>query len=248
MFNKVTFAGLTGASEGITCVLECPNILQSIVNLLNDASEVIAKDAALCLINLSANEDGAAKLLTLENPIIETLSAFIFDPNSHIADPCCMILSNLTRPTQFTDKIIDCIEKSNRTFDDYIGIFTKPKYNKKGASLHYLASFLSNLTQNVRVRNHIADENKCLLQQLLPFVSYKDSLIRRGGVVGTVRNCCFDVETHRWLLSDEVDVLSRLLLPLAGNEEYSDEDNDKLPIDLQYLPEDKTREPDPDIR
>lgn len=56
------------------------------------------------------------------------------------------------------------------------------------------------------------------------------------------------MEYHNWLLSEEVDILPRLLLPLAGNTEYDEEDNDKLPLELQYLPEDKKREDDPDIR
>jgi hypothetical protein len=38
------------------------------------------------------------------------------------------------------------------------------------------------------------------------------------------------------------------LLPLAGPEELDDEDMEKLPEDLQYLPPDKEREDDPDIR
>jgi hypothetical protein len=38
------------------------------------------------------------------------------------------------------------------------------------------------------------------------------------------------------------------LLPLAGPEEFDDKIMDKLPDDLQYLPPDKERECDPDIR
>ena len=53
---------------------------------------------------------------------------------------------------------------------------------------------------------------------------------------------------HEWLLSEGVDILPRLLLPLAGPEEFDDDDMEKLPDDLQYLPPDKTREPDPDVR
>lgn len=67
-------------------------------------------------------------------------------------------------------------------------------------------------------------------------------------MLGTLKNCCFDSEYHEWLLSDDVDILPRLLLPLAGPEEFDDEDNEKLPADLQYLSEDKKREDDPDIR
>ena len=53
---------------------------------------------------------------------------------------------------------------------------------------------------------------------------------------------------HAWLLGDEVDILSRLLLPLAGSEEFDEDDMEKLPVDLQYLPPDKQREEDPDLR
>lgn len=35
---------------------------------------------------------------------------------------------------------------------------------------------------------------------------------------------------------------------LAGPEEFSESDNDKLPVDLQYLGDDKERETDSEIR
>ena len=38
------------------------------------------------------------------------------------------------------------------------------------------------------------------------------------------------------------------MLPLAGPEEFSEEENDKLPIELQYLGDEKIREEDADIR
>ncbi len=57
------------------------------------------------------------------------------------------------------------------------------------------------------------------------------------------------VDSHDWLLEDEdVDILSTLLLPLAGPEEFSESENDKLPMDLQYLGDDKERETDAEIR
>jgi len=59
---------------------------------------------------------------------------------------------------------------------------------------------------------------------------------------------CYLVDHHGWLLSDHIDVLPRLLLPLTGPEEFDEEEMDKLPVDLQYLPPDKQREPDADIR
>ncbi|CAC5379280.1 unnamed protein product [Mytilus coruscus] len=54
--------------------------------------------------------------------------------------------------------------------------------------------------------------------------------------------------TMNGLLGDKVDLLPRLLLSLAGGEEFDDDDMERLPADLQYLPPDKQRESDPDIR
>ena len=45
-------------------------------------------------------------------------------------------------------------------------------------------------------------------------------------------------------------MVSRLLLPLAGPtpEDWADEEVERLPLDLQYLGEDKEREQDTDLR
>ena len=56
------------------------------------------------------------------------------------------------------------------------------------------------------------------------------------------------IDSHEWLLSEQVDILPRLLLPLAGPEEFDEDDMEKLPVDLQYLEPDKEREPDTKIR
>ena len=50
------------------------------------------------------------------------------------------------------------------------------------------------------------------------------------------------------MLGGDIDILAVLLLPLAGPDQFSDEENDQLPLDLQYLPDDKEREPSRDIR
>lgn len=33
---------------------------------------------------------------------------------------------------------------------------------------------------------------RCVIQRLLPFTQYQASAVRRGGIIGTLRNCCFD--------------------------------------------------------
>ena len=58
----------------------------------------------------------------------------------------------------------------------------------------------------------------------------------------------YTADSHEWLLGGDVDILPSLLLPLAGPEEFTEEETERLPVDLQYLPDDKAREEDPDIR
>ena len=53
---------------------------------------------------------------------------------------------------------------------------------------------------------------------------------------------------HDWLLSEAVDILPHLLLPLAGPEELTEEEMEGMPEDLQYLDEDKKRETNKDIK
>ncbi len=124
------------------------------------------------------------------------------------------------------------------------------RYNTKGAGLHYLGPLLSNLSQLSPVREALCDSSRCVLQRLLPFTEYAASRVRRGGAVGALRNVCLDPSRHPWLLSADVDILPRLLLPLAGPtpDDADPEEIDKLPVDLQYLGEDKSVEPDPDLR
>ena len=119
--------------------------------------------------------------------------------------------------------------------------------------MHYLSPFISNLSQVADARKQLVDkDNPVIISKLLAFVEYKASHVRRGGVIGTLRNCCFDTSDHEWLLSEDngIDLLPRLLLPLAGPTpaDMDPEEVDKLPVDLQYLDDDKEIEKDPDLR
>nr|SVE70525.1 EOG090X08WK [Daphnia similis]SVE71149.1 EOG090X08WK [Daphnia similis]SVE71781.1 EOG090X08WK [Daphnia similis]SVE72407.1 EOG090X08WK [Daphnia similis] len=237
--------GLTGTTDGRHLLINTPCIVKNLCQLLNDGQNSVAKDASLALINLSADEEVIPALLAEATNIVEHMLKIISNPEHNLADPACMVLSNLTRTKLGGEKVFQSMEEN---LDKYIDIFCQEKYNKKGARLHYLASVLSNLSQLPAVRSYIFDPSRSCLQRLVSFTDYKDSISRRGAILGLIKNCCFETDHHEFLLSEAVDLLPKLLIPLAGPEEFDEEDNDKLPIDLQYLGEEKTREPDPDIR
>ena len=95
---------------------------------------------------------------------------------------------------------------------------------------------LSNLSQLLDAREELLANGCSLLGRLLPFTEYLGSTVRRGGAIGAIRNCCFDVSIHEMLLT-KMDILSRLLLPLAGPtpENFDDEEIEKLPIGMCYF-------------
>ena len=140
------------------------------------------------------------------------------------------------------------LEIDENILDRLVATFTKIDFNKHNQNLNYLAAVFSNLSQTSTFRSLVAKSETRLLPRLLPFVHHETSLIRRGGIVGVLKNICFDTSLHEWLFSPDVDVLPFILLPLAGPEEFDDETNENLPIDLQYLDPSKKREADPDIR
>lgn len=54
---------MTASGEGKAFLFNKPQLLHSLILLTSDKSEAVAKDACRALINLSAEENGAEKLL-----------------------------------------------------------------------------------------------------------------------------------------------------------------------------------------
>lgn len=78
----------------------------------------------------------------------------IMDKSSVLADPCCMLLSNMTRPLHLVNRVITLIEQSGYTWDAIVAAFTAKQYNTTGAKLHYLGPVFSNLSQSPHVRRY----------------------------------------------------------------------------------------------
>lgn len=210
----------------------------------------------LALINISANcESTSIALLkccptsTEGNGLLQIIISNILNPDSNLADPLLSVLSNISRSESLADQVMQSmLEIDENILERLVATFTKIDFNKHNQNINYLAAVFSNLSQTSKFRNLLTESDTRMLPRLLPFVQHETSLIRRGGIVGLLKNICFDSSLHDWLFSPDVDVLPFILLPLAGPEEFDEETNEKLPIDLQYLDPDKKRESDSDIR
>lgn len=224
-------------------------LLNGIVDLTEEKVAVIRRDAFLTLVNVSATDEGAIAVLEAgDTTLIKRSVEEILNENSTLADPCAMFLSNISRPRANVEQVLDSLLTIEHSIERLLTAFTRKQFNKKDMKLDYIGPVFSNLTQSSRGRDIVCDPSQNMLIRILPFTHHPDNLIRRGGATGILKNICFDSPRHDWLLSEQVNVLPFILLPLAGPEEFSEEDNDKFPIELQYLDADKQRESDVDLR
>ncbi|KAM5313929.1 LOW QUALITY PROTEIN: protein HGH1 homolog [Glossophaga mutica] len=241
---------LTGSGPGRTLLARQEALLRALVDLAAAPAPAPARDAARALVNLAADPGLHEPLLVAEPGLPARLLGRALDPQWPWAEEAAAVLANLSRepaPCASLMEALTAAEQDESGLERLVRALCTPGYNAR-APLHYLGPVLSNVSQRPAARAFLLDPNRCAIQRLLPLTQYPDSTVRRGGVVGTLRNCCFEHRHHEWLLGPKVDILPFLLLPLAGPEEFSEEEMERLPVDLQYLPPDKQREPDADIR
>lgn len=241
---------LTGAGSGRTLLAGQPALLRALVDLAVAPAPAPSRDASRALVNLAADPGVHWQLLAADPELPTRLLRCVLDPQWPWAEEAAAVLANLSRepaPCAALMEKLMAAEPERLGLERLINALCMPSYNT-AAPLHYLGPLLSNLSQQAEVRAFLLDPDRCVVQRLLPLTQFTDSSVRRGGVVGTLRNCCFEHRHHKWLLGPQVDILPFLLLPLAGPEEFSEEEMDQLPVDLQYLSPDKQREPDADIR
>jgi hypothetical protein len=114
-------------------------------------------------------------------------------PTAH-PDLACMTLSNVSRDESCAVKIVRWME-GERTNKRLV-------YNvvdclaKMTDSRHHLASFLANITQVKDVRRMLLDKDQCVMERLVSFINFPQSLVRRKGVVAAIRNCSFETDSH----------------------------------------------------
>lgn len=130
--------------------------------------------------------------------------------------------------------------------------FVKETLNKSSKDYDYLSYVLADLSRHEAGRKYFlakqAYDDIVPITKVTVFADEHGSTVRRKGVASTLKNVCFETAAHEFLLSESGgNLLPYILLPLAGNEELSDEDIDGMLADLQLLPPDKERDSDPEI-
>ncbi|XP_054674468.1 protein HGH1 homolog [Grus americana] len=223
---------LSGDAAGRRMLAGRPEALAALAELAVGPCPPAARAALSCLVNVSAEPAARGPLLAALPALLGLLPG----------GPACGVLANLCRERGAARRVLRGLRERGPGLEPLLQALGEPRPPSQ------LGPLLCNLSQLPEGRRGLLDRSRCSVQQLLPFTQYRDSAVHRRGIVGVLRNCCFEYEDHEWLLSEEVDILPFLLLPLAGPEEFPEDEMERLPADLQYLPQDKRREEEPDIR
>lgn len=183
------------------------------------------------------------------------------DPKDSFINEFCMLLANLSKSSSL-DRVITLsrsapsgkppVSKSTNTMDQLMDCFVKETPNKSDKDYDYLSYVFADLSRHGIGRKYFlakqAYDDVVPITKLTVFTDEHRTHVRRKGVASTLKNICFETSAHEFLLSESGgNILPYILLPLAGNEELSDEDTENMLADLQLLPRDKQRDSDPEI-
>ena len=218
-------------------------------------SQPIAKNALTILVNISSDEE-VLNNLAKDDKFVEDLLRRITDMKDSSANEVAMLLSNLAKSDSI-DRLIALkrvvskdVSTSKIAIDQLVDCFVKGAEGKlnKNADFDYLSYFFADISKHEVGRKYLVAKQEydgvVPITKLTVFTEHK-SLVRRRGVASTIKNVAFDIASHPMLLADEgANLLPYILLPLAGNEELSDEDTEGMLADLMLLPPDKERDKD----
>ncbi|KAJ3552983.1 hypothetical protein NM688_g3860 [Phlebia brevispora] len=268
------FRALVNLSDNslVASSLSEPTFMNFLVSYILNAQATLADLASMILSNITTSAATCSTLLSMKVEIIpDPRSPTKYYPTNSRSGTCAAPVpypSGDPKEVFALPLLSDAFLQGAAVEEE-----NDPDKRPRKSSLHFLSSVFANISitpagrmffLTPRSTDPWTGEGKMEypLTKLLVFTEHKD-VIRRGGVASTMKHCAFQKEAHRAMLLPEtemvavppstvvapgMDILSYLLLPLAGPEEFDLEVQDLLPPALQFLPATKTREPDAVIR
>lgn len=178
------------------------------------------------------------------------------EPNANLL---AMLLANMSKRDNLKSLLAkkqpapEDLKSDDLAINQLLNLFVKGfdgSYNKH-ANYDYLAYLFADLTKHEEIRRHFvtrqAYDDEFPLTKLKVFTEHKSD-VRRRGVASTIKNVAFEVDAHpAFLAEDDMNLLPYILLPIAGSEEFDEEETMAMLPDLQLLPPDKERDSDPEI-
>jgi len=200
------------------------------------------------LINLCSDEEFSYSIL--DKKILSNLVKHINEQNlSEIVELNAMLLNNLTTNEKGAASLLQIKEPLfGVSILKLFEIFVFKEVKGREDPYAWIASILMNITQLEDGRALILNKDRSIFPLLFPFVS-DSNINRRRGILGVIRNCCFDTENIAWALT-ETNLILTLMLPLRGSEVLSEEDMEGMDSSLhnKIIGPNKVREKDLECR
>lgn len=224
--------GLTGSEDGLQSLASySKTVLPSLSQLLGEKKEV-SEAATEALVNLSQNSDLAAKMIEMD--IIKVIMDILYKQGCEITGLLVMLLVNLTQLDAGVDSLLQLGDDKVQGLYvmKLVRSFCTSSNEKKDDPFGHVGSILVNISKNKVGRSLLLDPKRGLLKQIIRQFD-STSILRKKGVSGTIRNCCFEADNQlqNLLLISEF-LWPALLLPVAGNKVYSEQDTSKMPLEL----------------
>ncbi|KVI05534.1 Armadillo-like helical [Cynara cardunculus var. scolymus] len=241
--------GLTGSEDGLQSLASySKTVLPSLSRLLGEKKDV-SEPATEALVNLSQNSDLAAKMI--EMGIIKVTMDILYKQGCDITGLLVMLLVNLTQLDAGVESLLQLEDDKVQGLYvmKLVRSFCTSSNEKKDDPFGHVGSILVNVSKNKAGRVLLLDPKRGLLKQIIRQFD-STSLLRKKGVSGTIRNCCFEADNQlqNLLLISEF-LWPALLLPVAGNKVYNEQDTSKMPLELgSALSIERESVVDPEIR
>ncbi|XP_031744985.1 protein HGH1 homolog isoform X3 [Cucumis sativus] len=199
---------------------------------------------------------------------LEELIQFLSSPSPQLRKAAIDIVQGLTGSedgmqslAKYPDVLLPSLArllKEQKTGDDkmqglyvmkIVRSFCRSASESRDDPFEHVASILVNISKKEAGRKLLLDPNRGLLKQIIRQYD-SNSQLRKNGVFGTLRNCCFEAEDQLQNLLLIAEFLwPALLLPVAGNKVYKEEDTSKMPLELgTALSIEREQIDDPEIR
>ncbi|QCD82485.1 protein HGH1 homolog [Vigna unguiculata] len=241
--------GLTGSVEGLQSLANYSNSLLPALSRLITLPKEVSEAAAEALVNLSQDSSLAEAMVRLG--LVKTTMDVLYKPECGITQLLVMLLVNLTQLDAGAAAVLQTEDDKVRGLYvmKLVRSFCRTTHESDDDAFEHVGSILVNVSKQQEGRRLLLDPKRGLFKQIIRQFDSNSSL-RKKGVSGTIRNCCFEAESQlqNLLLVSEF-LWPALLLPVAGNKIYSEQDRSKMPLELgTALSIDREPVNDPEIR
>lgn len=231
-------------------------MIDDLLKLIVHMDHRLSTLALEALINISSYEEGAVAIFDSNKKDEWKSLATMWLINRTLeqkyiyAEYTADILNNMTRFEQLAIKVTKLITFGKTPFHCAFQAIYNKKYNRKCKKLsEKMSQLFGNLAQSLDFQKYLlTSQDGQLFSSILPVLNNGESALQKRGIASIIYNCLFNSENHAILLKEPFNILGYLLYPLAGPEEFDEDEVEKMPVDVQYLESDKKREEDPEIR